>query len=112
MVHGTLAAAGLRTMVARDRAGLVVDALLLPHLNDAVKMVDSGYASVADVDTAMTAGCGYPQGPFAYIDQMGADAVLLGLLRMYDETREPGLSPSPLFDEQMMSGRDFTDTSA
>lgn len=112
LVHGTLAAAGLRTMVARDRAGLVVDALLLPHLNDAVKMVDSGYASVADVDTAMTAGCGYPQGPFAYIDQMGADAVLLGLLRMYDETREPGLSPSPLFDEQMMSGRDFTDTSA
>ncbi|MBD2758348.1 3-hydroxyacyl-CoA dehydrogenase [Yimella sp. cx-573] len=107
-VVATLEAAGVRTIAAGYRAGLVVDALLLPHLNDAVKMLDSGYATVADIDTAMTAGCGYPQGPFAYIDQLGAFEVSSGLLEMYDETADSALHPCPLLDEHVGIGRAFT----
>ncbi len=107
-VHATLRAAGLRTLSARDRAGRIVDALLLPHLNDAVKMLDSGYATVADIDTAMTAGCGYPQGPFAYIDQIGVEETLAGIGALYEETPEPGLAPSPLLLDHVASDRSFT----
>lgn len=67
---------GAEPVVCRDRAGLVVDALLVPHLNDAVRMLDEGYATVADIDTALQHGLGYPVGPFAMIDQIGADEVL------------------------------------
>lgn len=106
-VHATLRAAGLHTITSRDRAGRVVDALLLPHLNDAVKMLDSGYATVRDIDTAMKFGCGYPQGPFAYIEQMGAEAVLFGLGQMHAETGEPGLAPSPLLVDHIAADLPF-----
>ena len=105
--RGLFEAAGLTTIVARDRAGLVVDALLLPHLNDAARMLDSGYASAQDIDTAMTAGCGYPQGPFAYVDQLGPEYVIDGLGQMYAETGEQVYFPSPILGEQADSGRPF-----
>ncbi|GAB3585964.1 3-hydroxybutyryl-CoA dehydrogenase [Calidifontibacter terrae] len=106
-VHATLRAAGLRTLHSRDRAGRIVDALLLPHLNDAVKMLDSGYATTSDIDTAMTAGCGYPQGPFAYIDQIGVEETLMGIAALYDENPEPALAPSPLFVDHLAADRSF-----
>lgn len=106
-VAATLRAAGLTTLVSRDRAGLVVDALLFPHLNAACQMLDSGYATVADIDTAMTAGCGYPKGPFAMIDEIGADEVTGGLARMHGETGEPALAPSPLLVEHALAGVPF-----
>ncbi|MDE9365956.1 3-hydroxybutyryl-CoA dehydrogenase [Luteipulveratus sp. YIM 133132] len=106
-VDATFAAAGFVTLVTRDRAGLVVDALLYPHLNDAVRMLDSGYAGAADIDTAMTAGCGYPQGPFAMIDEIGADEVADGLTDMQTETGDPALSPSPLLVEHAVANRSF-----
>ncbi len=99
LVVATLAHAGVRAVRVRARAGLLVDALLLPHLNDAAAMVESGYASVEDVDTAMTAGCGYPQGPFAYISQLGAQVVVDGLIEQYEESRRPALWPSAWFDD-------------
>ena len=99
LVAATLAHAGIRSARVRARAGLLVDALLLQHLNDAANMVESGYASVDDIDTAMTAGCGYPQGPFAYIAQLGPEYVAGGLAELYDETRQPAVWPSPWFDE-------------
>ncbi len=108
-VAATLRAAGFRTIVARDRAGLVVDALLYPHLNAACQMLDSGYATARDIDTALTAGCGYPKGPFAMIDEIGADEVAAGLARMHGETGEPALSPSPLLIEHAVTGRPFLD---
>ncbi|AKU17504.1 3-hydroxybutyryl-CoA dehydrogenase [Luteipulveratus mongoliensis] len=106
-VQATFDAAGFVTLVARDRAGLVVDALLYPHLNDAVRMLDSGYASAVDIDTAMTAGCGYPKGPFALIDAIGADEVAAGLAQMQDETGEPALTPAPLLVEHAAIDRPF-----
>ena len=97
LVAATLAHAGIRAVRVRARAGLLVDALLLQHLNDAANMVELGYASVEDVDTAMTSGCGYPQGPFAYIAQLGPEYVAGGLAELYDETRQPAVWPSPWF---------------
>ena len=97
--------AGLVPVVGRARSGLVVDALLYPHLNDAVAMLDSGYASAEDIDTAMTAGCGYPEGPFTMIDRLGADQVTEGLAVMASTIG--GAAPSPLLVEHAVRGRKF-----
>ena len=80
---------------------------LLPHLNDAARMLDSGYASAQDIDTAMTAGCGYPQGPFGYVDQLGPEYVIDGLGQMYAETGEQVYFPCPVLGEQADTGRPF-----
>jgi 3-hydroxybutyryl-CoA dehydrogenase len=72
-------AAGRTVVVSRPRRGYVVEALLFAHLDDAARMVGDGYASAADVDTAMTLGCGYPAGPFAMLAEVGPDAVASAL---------------------------------
>jgi 3-hydroxybutyryl-CoA dehydrogenase len=97
--------AGRHPVGCGDRAGFVVGALLFPYLNDAVRMVESGYADVDDVDLAMTAGCGYPVGPFALLDEIGLDVVLAAQRRLYRETREPGLAPAPLLEQLVRAGR-------
>ncbi|NYJ75388.1 3-hydroxyacyl-CoA dehydrogenase [Allobranchiibius huperziae] len=104
-LRATLSAAGFVVVGGRLRAGGVVDALLYPHLNDAVRMLDSGYATAADIDTAMTAGCGYPEGPLAMIDRIGPAQVAAVLTTMRDETGEVGLTPSPLLREATAAGQ-------
>ena len=104
-VRSAVERAGLVPVVGRARSGLVVDALLYPHLNDAVAMLDSGYASAQDIDTAMTAGCGYPEGPFTMIDRLGAEQVTEGLAVM--ATTVGGAGPSPLLVEHAVRGRKF-----
>ena len=101
------AAAGLIPVVGKDRAGLVVDALLYPHLNDAVKMLDSGYASIQDIETAMQAGCGYPKGLFELLDEIGADEVYTTLGDIHAETGETNVVPSPLLAEYLLAGKTF-----
>jgi 3-hydroxybutyryl-CoA dehydrogenase len=91
---------GLRAVQAPDRPGFLVGALLYPHLADAIRMVQDGYATAADVDTAMTLGCGYPQGPFQLLDKAGAQAVLDGLRAMHAAYGDPALAPPPLLAEQ------------
>jgi 3-hydroxybutyryl-CoA dehydrogenase len=91
------AGAGLTAVVCRDTAGAIVNALLVPYLNDAVRMVEAGYASVDDIDAAMTRGCGYPAGPFATLDAAGLDRLLAVQRAIYRERREPGVSPAPLW---------------
>lgn len=86
--------AGLTAVVVRDQPGLVVESLLVPFLNEAVLMAQSGYASPEDIDTAMVAGCGYPMGPFGYIDQLGADHVLDVQSELFGATQDPGLAPA------------------
>ena len=90
-----------------DRSGFIVNALLFPYLNDAVKMLDSGYASVEDIDTAMKAGCGYPKGPFELLDEAGYDDVSGVLSEMYFEAGETHLVPSPLLTEHLLAERSF-----
>ncbi|WP_462417221.1 3-hydroxyacyl-CoA dehydrogenase NAD-binding domain-containing protein [Kytococcus sp. Marseille-QA3725] len=86
--------AGLTAVVVRDQPGLVVESLLIPFLNEAVLMAESGYASAADVDAAMVHGCGYPMGPFAMIDHLGADHVLDAQAELFAATQDPGLAPA------------------
>ncbi|MEU8247549.1 3-hydroxyacyl-CoA dehydrogenase NAD-binding domain-containing protein [Nonomuraea sp. NPDC048916] len=104
------AAAGLMTAIGRtpvpckDRAGFVVDALLYPYLNDAVRMHDSGYASIEDIDAAMRLGCGYPAGPFEMLESLGPARVRDGLRALYAEYREPAFAPAPLLDHLVTAG--------
>ncbi|ASW56437.1 3-hydroxybutyryl-CoA dehydrogenase [Plantactinospora sp. KBS50] len=99
------AALGATGVVCEDRAGFVVNALLFPYLNDAVKMLEASYATVADIDHAMRLGCGYPTGPFELLDRVGLD-VALGVQRaLYRQTREPGLAPAPLLEQLVTAGR-------
>ena len=91
---------GLRAVQAPDRPGFLVGALLYPHLADAIRMVQDGYATAADVDTAMTRGCGYPQGPFQLLDKAGPQVVLDGLRAMHAAYGDPALAPPPLLAEQ------------
>ncbi|TDD67882.1 3-hydroxyacyl-CoA dehydrogenase family protein [Jiangella aurantiaca] len=103
------ASAGLTAVVCADRAGFVVDALLVPYLNDAVAMLETGYASAADVDTAMRLGCRLPAGPFELLDALGPAAALATLERLQAEVREPGLAPSPLLTQLATAGLRFAD---
>jgi 3-hydroxybutyryl-CoA dehydrogenase len=88
-----------------DRAGFLVDALLFPYLNDAVRMLETGYATTDDIDTAMTLGCRLPAGPFEVLDSIGND-VALGVLRtLHAQNPEPGLAPAPLLGQLVTAGR-------
>lgn len=97
-------------VACKDRTGLVVDALLVTYLNDAVRMLDEGYATVEQIDTAIRYGLGYPAGPFATIDQIGADEVLAVAEELYSGTGgyQPHLAPSPLLVEHVLLDRPFT----
>jgi 3-hydroxybutyryl-CoA dehydrogenase len=90
---------GLLALPCRDRPGYVLDMIVLPHLGDAVRMVDDNYSTVADVEAAMTLGCGYPVGPFAMLEAVGADNLRSGLLHLAAATHLPSLAPAPLLDE-------------
>jgi 3-hydroxybutyryl-CoA dehydrogenase len=98
---------GKQAVHAPDRPGFLMGALLYPHLADAVRMVQDGYASVGDVDTAMTLGCGYPQGPFQLLDKAGPAAVLDGLRGMQAGYGDPSFAPPPLLAEHAATGIGF-----
>ncbi|MDI5967183.1 3-hydroxyacyl-CoA dehydrogenase family protein [Streptantibioticus silvisoli] len=87
-----------------DRAGFIVNALLFPYLNNAVKMVQEHYASVDDVDTAMKLGGGYPMGPFELLDVVGLDVSLAIERVLHREFRDPGLAPAPLLEHLVAAG--------
>ncbi|MDJ0340853.1 3-hydroxybutyryl-CoA dehydrogenase [Streptomyces sp. H10-C2] len=87
-----------------DRAGFIVNALLFPYLNNAVKMVQENYATVADIDTAMKLGGGYPMGPFELLDVVGLDVSLAIEQVLHKEFRDPGLAPSPLLEHLVSAG--------
>ena len=87
-----------------DRAGFIVNALLFPYLNDAVKMLAAHYATADDIDTAMKLGCGYPMGPFELLDVVGLDVSLAIERTLYLEFREPGFAPSPLMEHLVTAG--------
>jgi 3-hydroxybutyryl-CoA dehydrogenase len=88
-----------------DRAGFIVNALLFPYLNDAVKMLQAHYATSEDIDSAMKVGCGYPMGPFELLDVVGLDVALAIQRVLYLEFREPGYAPAPLLEHLVTAGR-------
>ena len=95
---------GKSAISCADRAGFVVNALLFPYLNDAVRMLEANYASADDIDTAMKAGCGYPMGPFELLDVVGLDVALAIERSLYLEFREPGFAPAPLLEHLVTAG--------
>ncbi len=88
-----------------DRAGFIVNALLVPYLNDAVKMLETQYATADDIDTAMKVGCGYPMGPLELLDVIGNDVALVVERTLFQEFREPGYAPAPLLEQLVTAGR-------
>ncbi|MDQ1250606.1 MAG: 3-hydroxybutyryl-CoA dehydrogenase [Actinomycetota bacterium] len=95
---------GKHPVLCGDRAGFIVNALLFPYLNDAVRMVEAHYATTDDVDTAMTKGCSLPMGPFALLDVVGNDVSLAIQETLYREFREPGYAPAPMLREIVTAG--------
>ena len=95
---------GKHPVLCGDRAGFIVNALLFPYLNDAVKMLDEGYASVTDIDQAMKLGCGHPMGPFELMDIVGLDVTLEIVKALHAEFREPGFAPAPLLGHMVEAG--------
>lgn len=88
-----------------DRAGFIVNALLFPYLNDAVKMLEAHYAVADDIDKAMKVGCSLPMGPFELLDVVGLDVSLAIERTLYLEFREAGFAPAPLLEHLVTAGR-------
>jgi len=95
---------GKHPVLCGDRAGFIVNALLFPYLNDAVKMLEGHYATADDIDTAMTKGCSLPMGPFALLDVVGNDVSLAIQETLYDEFRQPGYVPAPMLRDVVTAG--------
>ncbi|MCG7525774.1 3-hydroxybutyryl-CoA dehydrogenase [Streptomyces sp. OfavH-34-F] len=87
-----------------DRAGFIVNALLFPYLNNAIKMVEEHYASLDDIDAAMKLGGGYPMGPFELLDVVGLDVSLAIEKVLHGAFRDPGLAPAPLLEHLVAAG--------
>jgi 3-hydroxybutyryl-CoA dehydrogenase len=89
-------ACGKTPVEVKDQAGFIVNALLFPYLNNAVRLLENGVASRDDIDTAMKGGCGFPMGPFALLDLVGLDTSLAIIDALYDEFRDPNYAAVPL----------------
>ncbi|MFD4724671.1 3-hydroxybutyryl-CoA dehydrogenase [Streptomyces seoulensis] len=98
---GTL---GKTVVRSQDRAGFVVNALLIPYLLSAVRMAESGFATAADIDAGMELGCAHPLGPLRLADLIGLDTVAAIAESLYDEFREPLYAPSPLLQRMVEAG--------
>ncbi|KQY56131.1 3-hydroxybutyryl-CoA dehydrogenase [Aeromicrobium sp. Root495] len=95
---------GKQPIEATDRAGFVVNSLLVPYILSAIRMYEAGYASAQDIDSGMVLGCGHPMGPLALADLIGLDTVRAIGVSMYEEFKEPLYSPPPLLDRMVDAG--------
>jgi len=109
-------ACGKEPVVVKDQAGFIVNALLFPYLNNAVRLLEQGVADKEGIDAAMKGGCGFPMGPFALLDLVGLDTSLAILDALYQEFREPNYAAVPLLRRMVAaetlgrkSGRGFYD---
>ena len=102
--HAVCQRLGKHPVECGDRAGFIVNALLFPYLNDAIKMLEANYASADDIDLAMKKGCGYPMGPFELLDVVGLDVSLAIQRTLYWEFREPGWAPAPRLEHLVTAG--------
>lgn len=96
---------GKDAVVVEDRAGFVVNALLFPYLNNAVRMWENGTASMEDIDTSMQGGCNFPMGPFALLDLVGLDTSVSILDALYEEFRDPNYAPVPTLRRKVAAGQ-------
>jgi 3-hydroxybutyryl-CoA dehydrogenase len=96
---------GKDAVEVQDRAGFIVNALLFPYLNNAVRMWEQGTASMEDIDTAMKGGCNFPMGPFALLDLVGLDTSLAILDALYAEFRDPNYAAVPTLRRKVAAGQ-------
>ncbi|MFM8508331.1 MAG: 3-hydroxyacyl-CoA dehydrogenase family protein [Actinomycetota bacterium] len=88
-----------------DRAGFIVNALLFPYLNNAIRMLEDGTASMEDIDTAMKGGCNFPMGPFALLDLVGLDTSLSILDTLHASFGDENFAPRPMLRKLVAEGR-------
>ena len=103
---------GLDAVTSRDRPGFLTEALAYAQFNDAVRMFQDGYASPADIDTAMMLGCGYPRGPLQMLDDAGPAHVVRVLEAMHAATGDQAFTPVPLLAEYATAGSRFRELTA
>jgi 3-hydroxybutyryl-CoA dehydrogenase len=96
---------GKNPVQVRDQAGFIVNALLFPYLNNAVRLLDAGVASRDDIDAAMKGGCNFPMGPLELLDLVGLDTSLAILEALYDEFKDPNYAPAPMLKRMVSAER-------
>lgn len=97
-------ALGKTVVRSKDRSGFIVNALLIPYILSAIRMLESGFATAADIDAGMVEGCAHPMGPLALADLIGLDTVAAVAESLYDEFKEPLYAPPPLLDRMCDAG--------
>jgi 3-hydroxybutyryl-CoA dehydrogenase len=95
---------GKTTVVAKDRAGFIVNYLLTYYLNSAVRMLEEGFATKEDIDTAVKLGLGHPMGPFELLDLIGLDTMMAVADVLYDEFKDPDVASPPLARRMLHAG--------
>lgn len=95
---------GKHVIRSQDRAGFVVNALLIPYLLSAIRMLESGFATAEDIDAGMVRGCAHPMGPLALADLIGLDTTMAVAESMYAEFKEPLYAPPPLLSRMVEAG--------
>lgn len=95
---------GKRVILSQDRAGFIVNALLIPYLLSAVRMMESGFASAEDIDAGMMLGCNHPMGPLALTDLIGLDTTMAVAESLYEEFKEQLYAPPPLLSRMCEAG--------
>jgi 3-hydroxybutyryl-CoA dehydrogenase len=100
-VTGTL---GKTAIIAPDRSGFVVNALLVPYLLSAIRMLEAGHATAEDIDTGMTLGCAHPMGPLTLADLIGLDTLQAIADSLYEEHKEPLYTAPPLLRRMTAAG--------
>jgi len=105
LVTAFATACGKDPVEVKDRAGFIVNALLFPYLNNAVRMLENGTASRDDIDTAMKGGCNFPMGPLALLDLVGLDTSLSILDALYEEFRDPNYAAVPALRRMVTAGQ-------
>jgi len=98
-------ACGKEPVEVKDQAGFIVNHLLFPYLNNAVRLLEQGVASREDIDVAMKGGCNFPMGPFSLLDLVGLDTSVAILDALYDEFRDPHYAAVPLLRRMVTAGR-------
>jgi 3-hydroxybutyryl-CoA dehydrogenase len=95
---------GKHTIRCKDRAGFIVNALLIPYLLSAIRMMESGFATAEDIDTGMVEGCAHPMGPLALTDLIGLDTTSAVAQSLYQEFKEPLYAAPPLLNRMVEAG--------
>ena len=95
---------GKRVIVAPDRAGFIVNLLLVPYLLDAIRALEAGVGTRDDIDSGMVLGCGMPMGPLTLLDFVGLDTTYYIANIMFDEFKEPRYAPPPLLKQMVLAG--------